>query len=287
MHAPRLPRSLHRLGWLRWLRGRARGAPPARGDGAGRGSSAARIELVGHLAAGMAHDLNNLLGVVLGACDAAEEAAPPEPLRQCLADARRAAEDGVQLTRYVLAFVRGDPGPRRRVEVASLVRASGRVLGRLVGDGVRLVLDVPDAARPVLGRPEHVQQILLNLAANARDAMPAGGTLTVEVRDVSPSDPILLRRAGPGGPHVLLALTDTGTGMDGRVRREAFDPLFTTKPPGRGTGLGLSIVREIVAEAGGLIEVSTRAGSGTRFEIYLPAAEDGDARAPAPGGASP
>lgn len=233
-----------------------------------------RMETVGQLALGMAHDLNNLLSVVLSSCEPLDRAfSPRDPRFQCVEDIRLAAGQGAALTQYVLAFARGQPVAPRPLDLVALVRTTAAMLARLVGPSVIVRLDLPPEARPVIGHPGQVQQILLDLGVNARDAMPAGGSLTVELRDVPGTAAILRSRTGAlERPHVLLALTDTGTGIHPRVRHRMFEPFVTTKPPGQGTGLGLAIVQEIVAEVGGFVEVSTRPGLGTRFEIYLPAA---------------
>jgi len=234
-----------------------------------------KMEAIGQLAGGIAHDFNNLLTTILGYCDLilADEKRCPAPLREDVAEIKSAAERGAALTRQILAFSRRQT---LRPEVTSLntvVQEMESFLRRTLGETIEMVivpaLDLP----PVEVDVHQFERVLVNLALNARDAMPTGGRLVIETASVELSEAYC--RLHPGakpGPHVMLSVSDTGIGMDAQTMSHIFEPFFTTKPPGEGSGLGLSTVYGIVRQSGGVIFVYSEVGRGTTFKIYLPAA---------------
>jgi signal transduction histidine kinase len=234
----------------------------------------ARLEAVGSLAGGIAHDFNNLIGVVIGHVSLLENRAPAgESLRAHLASIRQAGEEAARLTQQLLTFSRAQLPRLTAVDVNELIRETGGMLERLIGENITLVLDLGEDAGAVHGDAGQLRQVVMNLVVNARDAMPGGGTLRVGTR----------RGAGGGdgaGDRLVLEVSDTGTGISDEIIERVFDPFFTTKDPGAGTGLGLSIVQRIVTAAGGGIRVSSGPGRGTTFRIDLPRVDPA-----APGGA--
>ncbi len=235
---------------------------------------AQKMEAIGRLAGGIAHDFNNVITAIHGNLSLLTERVPESSdLRPEIDEAVQATQGAADLTRQLLAFSRRQPSRSTEVDLNELVRETTRLLSRLVGPGVEVRTLLCDRA-VVRADPGQMGQILMNLAVNARDAMPGGGVLTVETRCVhmnggAPHGPL---DAAPG-PCVLLGVSDTGEGMDRETQKRIFEPFFTTKEPGRGTGLGLSTVYEIVRGAGGAIRVASEAGAGTTFRIYLPLAE--------------
>ncbi len=236
-----------------------------------------KMQTVGRLAGGVAHDFNNLLTVMKGYLDVVDSELPKDsPVRADLAEVGRAADTAAGLTRQLLAFSRKqilDPRPIRLCEVTRQIRS---MLQRLIGEDIVIdVQDDPDLWSVRFDRAQ-AEQILLNLAVNARDAMPHGGTLTIALRNVAAAEP----RAG-GRDWVELEVRDTGSGMSAEVRAMLFEPFFTTKAVGRGTGLGLAMVYSAVTEHGGQISVDSVIGRGSTFRILLPryrgkdAADDG------------
>jgi two-component system, cell cycle sensor histidine kinase and response regulator CckA len=219
---------------------------------------AQRMEALGVLAGGIAHDLNNLLTVILSASGFALAAAPPGQLREDIEEVRGAAERARAVTRQLLAFGRRQVLEPGRVDLAAMVRETERTLKRIVGERVSLRVGAPSGPAPILADPAQIEQLLVALAMNARDAMPRGGTLSVEV--LAAEDPSAVR----------LVVADTGSGMDARTRARAFEPFFTTKSIGQGAGLGLSTAAAIVDRAGGAIDLDSAPGKGTRFEIRFP-----------------
>jgi signal transduction histidine kinase/ActR/RegA family two-component response regulator len=230
-----------------------------------------KLEAVGRLAGGMAHDFNNLLTVMLSAAESLQRKLPQDHVGQELAgDVVEAGERAAALTRQLLAFARKQPLAPRVVDLAETVRFAERLLRRVLGEPVVLEVEVRAAGR-VRADPGQLELALLNLAVNARDAMPGGGRLLVVVDELEARDE--RRPDGPGvpaGPLAVLTVRDDGQGMDEGVRARIFEPFFTTKSAGRGTGLGLSTVQAIVREAGGTIRVDSAPGKGTEFRIYLP-----------------
>ncbi len=235
---------------------------------------AQKMEAVGRLAGGVAHDFNNLLSIILGYSSAAvDRLSPGDPLRDARGEIRRAGARAAALTRQLLAFSRQQPTAPEILDLGEVVTGLEKMLRRLLGDDVELSI-ARRASRRIKADANQIGQLLMNLAVNARDAMPSGGKLAIEVDDLV-TDPAFAATPGhPGGPRVRLALTDTGVGMDAQVQAHLFEPFFTTKEPGKGTGLGLSIVFGIVKQSGGCIGVRSQPGQGTTFEIVLPAADD-------------
>jgi signal transduction histidine kinase len=230
---------------------------------------AQKFESIGLLAGAVAHDFNNLLSAIrsYGELVAANtNGANAERARRILDAADRAAT----LTRDLLTYSRGDRGVPRPVEVGRLVRETTAMVARLLGPRIAIECETPDE---VVARvePGQLQQVLLNLVVNARDAMPDGGELRIATRSV-PVDAGQARRfSARPGPYALLEVHDTGIGIPAEVQAQMFEPFFTTKAPDLGTGLGLSIVHGIVRRHDGFVAVQSRAGEGTTFSVYLPA----------------
>jgi signal transduction histidine kinase/ActR/RegA family two-component response regulator len=245
---------------------------------------AQKMEAVGRLAGGVAHDFNNLLTVIQGNVELARAELPPEnPVRPYLDDLHQAAESAASLTRQLLAFSRRQIVQPQVISLNALVTRVSKMLGRLLGEDITLDLQLATDLGGVLADPGQFEQVLLNLAVNARDAMPAGGTLTIRTEDVcfGAGDPGLPPQLRPGS-HVRLLVRDTGQGMDEAVRRQIFEPFFTTKPKGRGTGLGLATVFGAVSQAGGVIQVDSEPGKGTTFSILLPRVGEAPDASPGP-----
>ncbi|MCK6549054.1 ATP-binding protein [Myxococcota bacterium] len=233
---------------------------------------AQKMESIGRLAGGIAHDFNNQLTVIIGNVALAREELPPDaPLDELLTDVSSAASSGAHLTRQLLAFSRRQIIEPRVVDLNEVVAGLGKMLPRLLGENVSLrVFTAPDLG-PTRLDPGQAEQMLLNLALNAKDAMPQGGVLTIETANVTLDDGYVAShpQAKPG-PHVMVAVSDSGIGMTAAVKEHVFEPFFTTKPKGQGTGLGLAMVYGAVKQNGGTIEVYSEPGSGTTFKIYLP-----------------
>ena len=235
-----------------------------------------KMEAVGRLAGGIAHDFNNLLTAILGPADMARDQIPADhPARRELDDIRTAALRASELTRQLLTFGRQQVVKSEPLDLNDIVRDSGRLLGRLLGE--QIDLDISVAAEPctLIADRSHIEQIVLNLAVNSRDAMPDGGHLTIETRYVELSREFADRHPNVRpGHYVLLAVSDTGRGMDAEILAHAFEPFFTTKEAGRGTGLGLATVYGIVHQSGGHVFAYSEVGKGTTFNIYLPRASE-------------
>ena len=229
---------------------------------------AQRMESVGLLAGGIAHDFNNLLTVVMGNVSLLlGETRLNTEQRDRLEEVHRAAARGANLVSQLLAFSRRQVMVRRVVDLNVIVAEVRPLLDRLIGEHITLVIASTAESLPVRADPTQLQQVIINLATNARDALDAGGTLTIEtavVDDAPPGTPI------PRGRYVVLSVQDTGVGMDADTRRLAFHPFFTTKEVGRGTGLGLATVHGIVEQSGGHVSVESEPGRGSCFQIFLP-----------------
>jgi PAS domain S-box-containing protein len=236
---------------------------------------AQKLQAVGVLAGGVAHDFNNLLTAILGYTELCVEQAPPDrALRQNLDEIRRAGRRASELTRQLLAFGRKQVLHPRVVDVNQVVRGVEDLLRQLAGERVELVTQLAPGLDAVRVDPGQLEQVLVNLAVNGRDAMAGGGRLSIRTspRAVSAEEAARHPGASPG-PHVAIAVTDTGAGMDEGTMEHVFEPFFTTKETGKGTGLGLSSVYGIVAQSGGFVEVRSAPGAGSTFTVVLPAAQ--------------
>jgi len=285
----------HRAVWpdgtVRWVSGKGRilageRGEPLRGVGISvdvterrtlelQYQQAQKMEAVGRLAGGVAHDFNNLLTAILGYCELLlADLAADDPRRADVAEIQKAGMSAAGLTRQLLAFSRKEIIELRPLDLNEVLARVRPMLGRLIGEDVSVVLAPGAGLWPVMADGGQVEQVVVNLAVNARDAMPRGGTLTFETANVSLDEGYARTHLGvQPGSYVELTVTDTGTGMDAAVQACLFDPFFTTKEPGKGTGLGLATVHGIVARSGGSVDVYSKVGWGTSFRVYLPRAE--------------
>ena len=247
-------------------------------------SGAQKMEAIGRLAGGVAHDFNNMLTVITGFSELLlARFLPDDPDRESLEMIRGAAGRGAALTRQLLAFSRKQVLRPQRVDLNRLVTNVAKMLGCLIGEDIHLVTHLASDLHPVEADPGQIEQVLMNLMVNARDAMPTGGQVTIATRNQDIGGPGLDRQPSlRPGPYAMLTVGDTGCGMDEQTRSRLFEPFFTTKPPGKGTGLGLATAYGIIKQSGGHITVESAPRQGATFAIYLPRAE-GESRASASG----
>ena len=239
-----------------------------------------RMESVGRLAGGVAHDFNNILTAISGyAMFARQDADPESEISKYIAQVLVNVERAARLTRQLLLFSRNTPTEMSSFDLSRTVRETARMLERLIGENIRLLIEAEAPLNPVIGDASKIEQVLMNLVINARDAMPTGGTIRVSLRNVLHETGTTTSRAKP---FVELSVADTGTGMEPEVVEHIFEPFFTTKARERGTGLGLAVVHGIVAEHGGTVSVDSAPGKGTRFTIRIPASLSGSPQAEPP-----
>jgi signal transduction histidine kinase len=231
-----------------------------------------KMEAVGRLAGGVAHDFNNVLTAIFGYADLLLDQFPAnDPRRADVQEIRRSAERAAALTRQLLAFSRKQMMQTRVLNLNDVIASLHKLLARLVGEDIALVIRQSDGLWPVRADPGQIEQVLMNLAANARDAMPEGGTLAVDTANVLVDEEGERNRPGlRPGAYVTMTVVDTGVGVPDNVVPHIFEPFFTTKEQGKGTGLGLATVYGIIKQMGGGVYLESEEGKGTRFLIYLP-----------------
>jgi signal transduction histidine kinase len=240
---------------------------------------AQKMEAMGRLAGGIAHDFNNLLTAILGYSDLiTEQLSPSDPLRADVEEIRKAADRGAALTRQLLAFSRQQLLEPQILDLNGVVDGVSQLIRRLLGPDIEVVLDCAQDLGLVQADAGQLEQVLMNLAVNARDAMERGGRLTIQTTNVmmEAGDP-KVSPAVSSGPYVCLTVADTGTGIDAEALPRIFEPFFTTKERGKGTGLGLSTVYGIVTQSSGAIGVESRLTGGTAFHVYLPQSLEAEA----------
>ena len=238
---------------------------------------AQKMESVGQLAGGVAHDFNNILQAIMASSEMLAAAIPAGDLRRSdVEEIRKASERGASLTRQLLAFSRKQAILPTILDLNALAKNMGQMLSRIMPDSVKLEFDLDPALATVKCDPGTIEQVILNLAVNARDAMPKGGRIVVATRnrEVSATEATSHGPEWHAGSHVCLTVRDTGTGMSPEVMAHLFEPFFTTKQPGKGTGLGLPTVYGIAKQHGGWMEVSSAQNIGTTCTMYLPASRE-------------
>jgi signal transduction histidine kinase len=243
---------------------------------------AQKMESIGRLAGGVAHDFNNLLTTIMGNTSMViAKLGVESPAASRLKDIMRAAESAATLTRQLLAFSRRQVTEPRPIDLNSHIEGIAPLLSRLIGENMRLELKLGPGAASIMADPAQVEQIVINLAANARDAMPAGGSIVIETRKQRiDSPPPAANPIMKPGDHVVLSVSDNGTGIPANDIQHIFDPFFTTKPVGKGTGMGLAMVYGTVTNHHGLVRVESAEGKGTSFYVFLPKATDEPAAPP-------
>jgi two-component system, cell cycle sensor histidine kinase and response regulator CckA len=286
-----LHRTVWRDGSVRWLSGAGRfvlgpDGKPARGIGVSldvtdrhrleeQFHQSRKMEAIGRLAGGVAHDFNNLLTAILGYCELLlADGDAGDPRQQDVAEIQKAGLSAAQLTRHLLAFSRKEIIEPTLLDLDTVVTGMRGMLSRLIPEDVEVVLQLRAGTEVVLADRGQLEQIVMNLAVNARDAMPKGGTLTIATSSVMLDHQSAKTHLGVNpGPYVALTVADTGVGMSAEARSRLFEPFFTTKEPGKGTGLGLATVHAIVTQSGGSVDVSSEAEGGSTFTVYLPRAD--------------
>ncbi|MGB6429546.1 MAG: PAS domain S-box protein [Candidatus Acidiferrales bacterium] len=236
-----------------------------------------KMEAVGRLSGGVAHDFNNILGVIIGYAEFLQERIGPEdPLRGSADEILKAGKRAASLTRQLLAFSRQQVLDPKVIDINSVVLDMEKLLRRLISEDIELTTPLGTGVGRVKADQGQVEQVIMNLAVNARDAMPHGGKLTISTEEMVMDKEFVRRYPYPVqcGPYVCLTVTDSGIGMDAETKARAFEPFFTTKEKGKGTGLGLSTVYGVVKQSGGYIDIFSTVGKGTTFKIYLPRVED-------------
>ncbi len=240
-----------------------------------------KLDAIGQLAGGVAHDFNNMLTAIKGYSELLLDGLEPgSPLRAEAEQIRRAADQASGMTSQLLAFSRKQPSQPKLIDLNEVVSAASDLLRRLVGGAVELVADARAQVAGVLADPTQIEQVLLNLAVNARDAMPAGGTLRITTQNVEIGEERAAEHEAVAGSYVVISVADTGQGMDASTKERVFEPFFTTKGPGQGSGLGLATVYGIVKQSSGFVRVESEPHAGSVFEVYLPCATAG----PSPNG---
>jgi len=239
---------------------------------------AQKMEAIGRLAGAVAHDFNNVLTVILGYGQLLlSDLGPDDERRNDVEEIQKAAESAAVLTRQLLAFSRKEIVEPTLLDLNVVVANMRGMIGRLIGEDVNVVLGLRPELAPVKADRGQLEQIVMNLTVNARDAMPKGGTLTIETANVELDEHYAETHLSvKPGPHVVLTVSDTGIGMSPQVQARLFEPFFTTKEPGKGTGLGLATVHGIVTGSGGSVNVSSQVGKGTSFKVYFPRADAGE-----------
>jgi two-component system, cell cycle sensor histidine kinase and response regulator CckA len=236
-----------------------------------------KLEAIGMLAGGIAHDFNNLLTAIIGYSELSLfQLRQEDPLQQYISEVKRAADRAAGLTRQLLAFSRKQVMQPKVLDLNTIISELEKMLHRVIGEDIELRAMLEPEVGSVKADPGQIEQVIMNLAVNARDAMPQGGKLTIETQNIYLNDEYARQHITVNpGHYVMLAVSDTGTGMDEKTQAHIFEPFFTTKRAGHGTGLGLSTVYGIVKQSGGNIWVYSELGQGTTFKVYLPRVDEG------------
>jgi len=245
---------------------------------------AQKMESIGRLAGGIAHDFNNILTVIMGCSELAlRKLAQDEPLKKQMLIIQDSSSKAAALVRQLLVFSRKQEMELQVVSLNSIVENMGKIIERVIGEDVTLRLQTEKQVHSILADPGHIEQVIMNLSVNARDAMPRGGTLTIETDDVELDEEYARHHAGVApGPYVIMTIADSGIGMSPEVREHIFEPFFTTKKQGQGTGLGMATVFGIIKQLSGHIHVYSEVGKGSLFKIYLPACRKATEEKPVP-----